>query len=324
MEVNIKEAKELARYYYKKRIPAFMHGPPGVGKSDVWKQIAEEEGVGFLDIRLSQMDPVDVLGLPHIEKGHTNWARPVIWPDKGDWIILFDELSDCTRAMQTVAYQIILNDQAGPHKIAGYKAAAGNRREDRAGAQTISTALANRFGHITVRADHEAFIEWGYGAGISSLIIGFLRFRPGMIHSMEGANMLAFASPRSWARANMVLDAPVNIRFKLLAGLIGEGPAGEFEAFLKITQLPTLEDILADPVKCPIPPEPSTRWALGAMLARNATRNNIAKICTYTKRPEFGRDYEIITMLDATKRDRLLIDTKAYVDFTMRNQDLVL
>lgn len=324
MDVTIKRAKELLREYMKAGTPAYLHGPPGVGKSDVIKQVAEEEGIGFIDIRLGMMDPVDVLGLPHVEKGRTHWSKPGIWPDSGHGIILFDEMSDCTRAMQSVAYQIILNNKAGPHEIPWYKVAAGNRREDRALAQTVSTALANRFGHITIRADVEAFIEWGYNAGINPLLMGFLRFRPALIHSLEGASLLAFPSPRSWTRANAVLGAPAGLRFELLAGLVGEGPASELEAFLKITTLPALDDILADPKRCPLPTEPGTRYALSSMLARYATRNNLTKIGQYISRPEFGRDFEIITMLDAVKRDNTLCESKAYTDFALRNQDLVL
>ena len=40
--------------------PVMLHGSPGVGKSDVVRQIAKQRGIELLDLRLSQLDPVDL------------------------------------------------------------------------------------------------------------------------------------------------------------------------------------------------------------------------------------------------------------------------
>lgn len=40
--------------------PVMLSGSPGVGKSDVVRQAAKELGIQLIDLRLSQMDPVDL------------------------------------------------------------------------------------------------------------------------------------------------------------------------------------------------------------------------------------------------------------------------
>jgi len=330
MVETVKTAKELAKFYMSKGIPVYTEGPPGVGKSEGWRQIAAEEGIGFKDLRLAQMDPVDLRGLPKHKGDYTTWARPDFWPneetDGKRGIILFDELGDCGKAMQSAAYQIILDGYAGPHKIPDgwYRCAAGNNQKHRAGAQAMSTALANRFAWIEVEADPTCFHEYGSKMAFHHYVLGYIKWRPAHLFSMEGATQKAFASPRSWERVSKVCDAPPEMMFRLVSGLVGEGIASEFSAFLKTLDLPDLEEIVNDPKRCRIPEAPSTKYALSSMLARYMTRANIEKVYTYMKRDAFGADFCICSMLDATKRDAMLTETPAFVKFANDNQHLQL
>ena len=113
-------------------------------------------------------------------------------------------------------------------------------------------------------------------------------------------------------------DAPSDIRMGLVAGCVGEGAAGEFEAFLRTIDLPDFEDIVANPKKTKIPSEPSHKYALASMLAQHVTAENFDKVMVYINRSEFGRDFEICTILDATKRNTDLTETSAFTNFANR------
>jgi hypothetical protein len=316
--------------YYRKRKPCYLEGPPGVGKSEAWAQIADELGIGFIDIRLAQLDPVDLRGLPKHSGELVTWGRPDFLPiaerDGKDGIILFDELGDCGKAMQSAAYQPILNGRIGPHIIppGWYRCAAGNSQRHRAGAQAMSSALANRFAWIEVEADVETFVEHGTKIGVHHYVLGFIRFRTELLHKMDEAMLKAFPTPRSWVSAAEYCEEAPDVRGRLIAGCVGPGAAGEFEAFMRTMDLPELAEILADPKRCRIPTEPAHKYALSSMLARYAERSNLDKIMIYIKRAEFGRDFEISTVLDATKRDATLTETRAFTEFASRNQDLTL
>lgn len=321
---TVSTAKDLCRAYMTADIPTFLHGPPGVGKSDLWRQLAEEREIGFIDIRLGQKDPVDLTGLPSITKGEnenlTTWARPDELPrldrDGPAGVILFDELSDAPRAMQSAAYQLILNRRVGPHVIppGWYPCAAGNRRSDRAAAGAVSLALANRFAHITIEANVDAFKDWAYTHGISPLILGFLSFRKELLHQMPDGERYAFPSPRSWAQASKICHHKSDIRSRLMAGLVGPGAAAEFENFMAVTDLPEVADIVANPKTCHIPSNPSARYAVGALLACDATPENFDAIYVYTSRPEFGADYHVCCITDCCKRNSSLTNTPTFLE----------
>jgi hypothetical protein len=327
---SIRGAKELALYYRSKNIPAYFHGGPGLGKSAVAKQMAKELKIGFKDIRLGSKIPEDLSGIPvpDLEKRMAVWLKAEFWPNKerdGDkGIIIFDELSDAPKSLQSCAYQVILDRKINDFELGAgwWPMAAGNRREDRAAAGTLSTALANRFAHIHIHADPEAFIEWANNNDIDPLVPGFIRFRPNLLYSMEGADLLSFPTPRAWEQVAKCVDADPSIRFRLVRGLVGDGAAGEFEVYMKGLNLPTIEEIVANPKKCPIPREPSSKYALSSMLARYAKRDNFAAIVAYVQRSEFGRDFETVTALDATKRDSSLCDTKAWIEWANKNSDI--
>jgi hypothetical protein len=343
MVETVKSGKELVRHYMKAvdpvsqrvGIPVYVEGPPGVGKSEMFKQLAQEERIGFIDLRLAQLDPVDLRGLPAVQVveklAMTVWSRPDFWPqakrDGEKGILLLDELGDCGKAMQSAGYQVVLDRRAGPHEIlpGWYIAGAGNNMKHRAGAQPMSSALANRFAHIEIDADLKTFVEYGNRVGFNYAILGFLQARPKLLHDMPEAGAIkAFPTPRAWAKASMICDTPNDVRMKLIAGCVGEGAAGEFMAYQRVLDLPDFEEVVANPKKCKIPEVPSHRYALSSMLAQRVERSNFDKVMQYIQRSEFGRDFEISTVLDASKRDASLTETKAFTEFANRNADLTL
>ena len=44
--------------------PLMVWGAPGLGKSSILRDVARELGIGFIDVRLAQREPVDIRGLP--------------------------------------------------------------------------------------------------------------------------------------------------------------------------------------------------------------------------------------------------------------------
>ena len=117
--------------------PAMLWGPPGVGKSQMVAQIAERHQVPVIDIRLSQMEPSDLRGIPFRTDGRVEWAIPALLPDAErhgpSGILFLDEITSAPPAVSAAAYQLILDRRLGEYKIpAGWAIfAAGNRQGDR-------------------------------------------------------------------------------------------------------------------------------------------------------------------------------------------------
>ena len=257
--------------------PLMLWGAPGIGKSTVVRELCEQEGIGFIDVRLAQREPIDIRGLPVPRDDGMHWLLPAEWPRDPDsrGIILFDELTAADRTLQVAAYEFILDRRLGDLYTVPdgwYLLGAGNRTGDQAVATTMSSALANRFLHLEVEADLETWVRWGRGRNIHPDVVGFLRFRPACFFDMDGNLERGWPSPRTWERVSLELqlgqaldDGVMEI---VVAGLVGEAAAGEFLAFRSWqTDLADVREVLAGRAAITIPEAADQRYALCAAVA---------------------------------------------------------
>ena len=262
--VTPNEAKRALRKCVKIQRPVFMWGPPGIGKSDIVKQIGDEFEREVIDVRLSLWEPTDIKGIPYYnsdEKSMT-WAPPSELPtDEDSTAILFlDELNSAAPATQAAAYQLILNRRVGTYKLPKGVSivAAGNRETDKGVTYRMPAPLANRFVHIELKSDYEDWLQWATLNRIHEQVVGYVGFAKQDLYDFDPkSSSRAFATPRSWSFVSELLqddDLPENTLTDLIAGAIGEGLAVKFMAHRKVAkQMPKPEDILAGKVsKCDI------------------------------------------------------------------------
>lgn len=258
--------------------PLMVWGPPGVGKSTVLREVAEQEGIGFIDIRLAQREPVDLRGLPVPDGEQVRWLLSSDWPRDPDsrGIVLFDELTAADRTLQVAAYEILLDRRLGDlYRVppGWLLVGAGNRAGDRAVATTMSSALANRFCHLEIAPDLDAWVAWANAKGLDPVVSGFLRFRPTLFLDMSGSLDRGWPSPRSWERVAHELDLARQTGLDdgllrlLLAGLVGPGPADELLAFRTLTERFDARAILTGRVRCEVPTRIDQRYGLCSSLA---------------------------------------------------------
>ena len=219
--------------------PVMIWGAPGVGKSTAIRKLAKSLGIGFIDVRLAQREPVDMRGLPVPDGEQVRWLVSSEWPrdPESKGIIIFDELTAADKTLQVAAYEFILDRRLGDlYKVPKnwYIVAAGNRTEDRAVACSMSSALANRFLHVEISPQLRDFITYGESHGMHPVVLDFLRFRPKLLFSQKQENLQrGWPSPRSWERVSTMLkiaDQTGNKRSLqyILPGLVGMGAATEF------------------------------------------------------------------------------------------------
>ena len=326
--MNLSTATNALTAYLDADIPCFLWGAPGIGKSDTVRAVAAERNWPVIDFRAILRDPVDLRGLPAIVEGGARWLPPSDLPDEKrdgpEGLLFLDELNAAAPSVQAACFGLVLDRKVGEYHLpAGWRiVAAGNRQTDRAAAQRMPTALANRFAHIDIDPDVDTFTSWAVKVDLDPMIVAFVRFRPAMLHQMQGSDLRAFPTPRAWAQVAKVINTPSPLRFGLLTGLVGEGAAAEMEGFIRIYKnLPSLDLVLANPNGAPVPEEPAARFAIASGLARKVTDKTIANGMTYMGR--LPREFEIMFAVDASKRDPSLSHTSAFVDWTMRNQDVI-
>ncbi len=271
------EFKSALRDIVKSGRAPFVWGPPGIGKSQIAKQVSNELGFdAFQDVRLSQMEPTDIRGIPMPTKDSkgrdvVKWSRPDFFdPDtvEGDKhstgkdqngeayrkaFYLFDEMNSAPQSIQAAAYQIVLDKQLGPHKMGprDFVMAAGNRDTDKGSTFKMPTPLLNRFIHLELAPDFDDWQEHALGAMFDPNVVGYLTFaKQDMFQFDPSSASRGYPTPRSWEMVSDLLKAgPTSgegILTSMVAGAVSDGVAVKFMEYRrKAKDLPNPSDILS-------------------------------------------------------------------------------
>ncbi len=240
-------------------------------------------------LRALLLDPVDLRGLPFLgPDGRSKWATPDFLPTEGEGILFLDELNAAPAMVQASCYQLVLDRKLGEYTLPDGWAivAAGNRDSDRAVTTRMPTPLRN--------------------------LSAFDR----------DAN--AFPSPRSWEFVSGILAEGPNRRLEqeLYVGAVGLGAATEFGAFLKtFRELPSIEGILMDPAREPVPDQPDAQYAVATALANSASDTNFDRMCVYLQR--MPTEFQVFCVRDASLRDPSIRSTKGYVTWAVENHHAI-
>ena len=256
---SVQARKSLLKAFKKQR-PLFLWGPPGIGKSELVADITEELGGVMIDLRLGQMEPTDIRGIPFYNKdnGKMDWAEPIDLPSEElasqyPIVVLFlDEMNASAPSVQAAAYQLILNRRIGKYFLPKnvVMVAAGNRESDKGVTYRMPTPLANRFIHQEMKCDFTSWQEWAVNKNIHKDVVGYLSYAKQDLYDFDAKSASrAFATPRSWTFVSELLedeDGDDDTITNLIAGTVGEGLAIKFMAHRKIAgRMPKPEDILS-------------------------------------------------------------------------------
>jgi MoxR-like ATPase len=231
-------------------------------------QAAADHGLDLIDVRLSQLAPTDLRGLPVPEDGVARWYPPEFLPREGRGVLFLDELNMAPPAVQGIAQQLILDRRVGSYKVPDgwFIWAAGNRKEDRASVFDMPAPLGNRFLHLEVLPDFDSFKLHAIERGIQEQVIAFLSYRPALLHKVDHQRP-AWPSPRSWVMASQLHAVGLGVE-----PAVGGPTAEEFHAFLALyDRLQSIDEILLGRGKGhDFPEEPSLRYALTVGLSLRA------------------------------------------------------
>lgn len=243
-------------------------GGAGIGKSSIVQNVARSQGLEFIDLRLSQLAPTDLRGLPVPSEGVTRWATPEFLPREGRGILFLDEINMAPPAMQGVAQQLILDRRVGGYSVPDgwFIWSAGNRKHDKASVFDMPAPLANRFVHLNVEPCIESFRSYAFKQSFDQTVIAFLAFRQELLHKYSASEM-AWPSPRSWEMANTLYVAGLSV-----GAAVGDAAASEFYAYKDVTEkIPSIDSILAGKQGIDFPIETSLRYATVMALVGQST-----------------------------------------------------
>ncbi|MFN3593372.1 MAG: AAA family ATPase [Thiobacillaceae bacterium] len=279
--------------------PVMLWGPPGVGKSQIIAGIARRHGARLVDIRLSQMEPTDLRGIPFkTSDDRVKWSVPEMLPDSNSsepGILFLDEINAAPPSVSAAAYQLILDRRLGEYVMPKNWAifAAGNRQGDRGVTYAMPAPLANRFTHYHVEPNLDDWIAWALEHNIDERIMGFLRFRPDLLFRYDPAhNPEAFPSPRSWEYADRALKKfghRPDLLTDTLQACVGDDVGVELKAYIdNMENLPDIDAIL-EGREAGVPKTVDLQYGVAAALVRRAKQaagdtDKLANILKYARR----------------------------------------
>ena len=324
MQIKISQAKSLLVKALKVKLVPLLVGSPGLGKSQIYQQIADDHNLLLIDLRLGQCDITDLNGFPKIEGDKAGYVPMDTFPIEGDpipegysgWMLLFDELTSALPSLQASSYKIILDRKIGKYNL--HKnvvvCAAGNLETDNAVVEPMSTALQSRMIHFELVVDAKEWVDWASSHGIDYRITSYINFKPDALYTFSPDHTdKTYASPRTWEFANRVLqvaDSSSPECLPMLAGTISEGVAREFLGFCKIhLDLPKLTEIIQSPTTIPVPSEPSILYAMTGALGANANEENVSPLMKYITR--LPVEFQVVTLREMVRRNKKLIQNEA-------------
>ena len=232
--MNIKEAKEqikntLTAYLTKdetdrycipaeKQRPVFLIGAPGIGKTAIMKQIAEEMGVGLLSYSMTHHTRQSVLGLPFIEKkvyGDKEYSISEytmseiiasvydLMEESGvkEGILFIDEINCVSETLAPIMLQFLQYKVFGRHRVpeGWIVVAAGNPPEYNNSVREFDIATWDRLKRIDVTPDFDVWKEFAYKTGVHPAITTYLGIKRNNFYDISTTvDGKKFVTARGW------------------------------------------------------------------------------------------------------------------------------
>lgn len=263
--MNFDRAYELAVTFFRANIPAALWGHPGIGKSALGQKLADDHNMVFIDIRLGQIDPVDLNGFVHkdVDAGtfdYLPWARfplentplPPILDAAGNlqyedvavaggrieqqvkrkkgWLIMFDEVNTAPRQNLAAAYKIFLDRMVGSYKLhPNCRLMMGGNLVGEGLAGALPSPLVSRVAHIIMTPELTPTVCKILGPSISA----FLTNHPKFIYQETQEPNTPFPTLRTWDMANRYLAANPGptVPLEALACIVGTSAAVSYVSF---------------------------------------------------------------------------------------------
>ena len=326
-EVTIDKLTPLVKHTIECGLVPSITASPGVGKSDLMRELAKNLNLKVIDFRLSQCDPTDLNGFPVIneERTRSGYAPPSVFPMKGDalpiksgqrdpenehepahydgWLLFLDEMTSAPITVQAASYKLVLDRMIGEFDL-----------HDKAIVNRMSTAMQSRLIHYQAVPDIKSWIKWANLHNIDFRIKSFVQFRPELLHNFDpNHSEHTFPCPRTWEFLSLLITSePVinNDVMPMVSGTIGQGAALEFAAYSDIFQrLPTIDTILARPDYVDVPSEPDVLYAISGLISKHASTTNLDGLMKFVTR--LPMEFQAITLQAIMAADETFMNEPA-------------
>lgn len=273
--MNIQEAKETIekalRAYFardeagiplvplRQQRPILLIGPPGIGKTAIMEQIAEECGVGLVAYTMTHHTRQSAMGLPEIctreIEGKTVHTTEYTMSEiiasiydcmertgKKQGILFLDEINCVSETLAPVMLQLLQDKTFGNQRIPEdwLIAAAGNPPEYNKSVREFDVATLDRVRKIEIIPDLSVWLSYAEQKQIHGAVTTYLTSHSDHFYSVsQEADDKHFVTARGWEDLSAVLKSYEILHFPVDEALIGqylqeEKTAEEFSSYYRI------------------------------------------------------------------------------------------
>ena len=313
------------------KVVPFLHGAPGMGKSDACLQIADDLGIPedrVLVVHINNHDVVDFTGVPSVTDGMTIFNPTKMFYDfregTGAGMIVLEELAQSAQQLQTWAAGFILERQTPMFKLDPQVCiiATGNRAEDRAGAKPLLGHLNDRMYHFDVETSLDDWCQWAMDNGVYPMGIAFMRLRPALLNDYDPTRR-SNPTQRSWTKlfTEIPTDLPTDMYLSACEGKVGEGAAAEWVAARDMmSKMPSIDGIRLHPDNAEIPEEPAVKFAVATALSMSATADSFGRDMQYVSR--MPKEFQMVYVTDTLRLNPELQQTTDFINWAVANKDI--
>lgn len=226
--MNITQLKESLPVLMRNNVVPLIWGYQGLGKTQVVKQVAEQQRVGFVHLHLATQEVGDLVGLlVHNADGTVKHARPEWLPTEGKGILFLDEINRAHPDVIQAMFSLITSRTIHTHVLpAGWSivAAANYQNESFTVTDTSDAAWLSRFCHLHFEPTKQEFVTYAEGRG-AELVADFIMENEELLEK-RGARPEIPITPdrRSWLDMVAKLDdedMDKGIRTEVYCGILG-------------------------------------------------------------------------------------------------------
>lgn len=273
--MNIKEAKqeicntlhayhckdEAGNYLYPlvRQRPILLMGPPGIGKTAIMEQAAEEGQVGLVSYTITHHTRQSAIGLPHIEKQMYQGKEHIVTEytlseiiasvyeymeqtGKKEGILFIDEINCVSETLAPTMLQFLQNKTFGSHKVPdGWMiVAAGNPPEYNKSVREFDIVTLDRVRKINIEADVDAWMEYAWEHSVHGAIISYLNIKKDRFYLVENtADGKFFVTARGWEDLSELIKSYEILKIPVTKALVAqflqkEDVAEDFAAYYQL------------------------------------------------------------------------------------------
>ena len=205
--------------------PVCLMGPAGIGKTEIVRQVAEEQGLAFLSYSVTHHTRQSAIGLPRLTERDIDGRRVPMTEytmseiiaevyrvmeesGKREGILFLDEFNCASETMRPIMLQLLQQKTFGPHAIPeGWMLVlAGNPAEYNASASALDAVTADRMRLMWLKPDYQAWREYMLRHRIHPVVLSYLDDHIQQFYVFEkGADGTALVTARGWEDLSVML-----------------------------------------------------------------------------------------------------------------------